>query len=145
MSDDFQNLRDDLVNDEGIVLHAYQDHLGYWTIGVGRLIDERKGGGISRGEAMMLLDNDIARIYARLKREWSYIDELDKVRRDAVLNIAFQHGVAGLLRFERMLQALETGDYVVAAAEARDSKTWRDPATHARMERNARRIEAGGR
>lgn len=25
------------------VPHAYQDHLGYWTIGVGRLIDKRKG------------------------------------------------------------------------------------------------------
>ena len=24
-----------LKRDEGEILHAYQDHLGYWTIGVG--------------------------------------------------------------------------------------------------------------
>ena len=34
-----------LRRNEGEVLHAYQDHLGFWTIGVGRLIDKRKGGG----------------------------------------------------------------------------------------------------
>jgi lysozyme len=28
---------------EGRVLHAYRDSLGFWTIGVGRLIDARKG------------------------------------------------------------------------------------------------------
>lgn len=33
-----------LTSDEGRVPHAYQDHLGYWTIGVGHLIDRRKGG-----------------------------------------------------------------------------------------------------
>jgi lysozyme len=31
-----------LTRDEGRVRHAYQDHLGFWTIGVGRLIDQRK-------------------------------------------------------------------------------------------------------
>lgn len=30
-----------LETDEGRVPHAYQDHLGYWTIGVGHLVDKR--------------------------------------------------------------------------------------------------------
>ena len=32
------NLATQLENEEGRVRHAYQDHLGYWTIGVGHLI-----------------------------------------------------------------------------------------------------------
>lgn len=34
-----------LRRDEGEKLYAYQDTLGYWTIGIGRLIDRRRGGG----------------------------------------------------------------------------------------------------
>ena len=41
------NLIAQLRREEGSIPHAYQDHLGFWTIGVGRLIDERKGGGLS--------------------------------------------------------------------------------------------------
>lgn len=48
-----------LRRDEGEVLSAYQDHLGYWTIGVGRLIDKRKGGGLTSEESDYLLGNDI--------------------------------------------------------------------------------------
>jgi lysozyme len=45
------NMREHLIahlrREEGEVLHVYKDHLGYLTIGVGRLIDKRKGGCIS--------------------------------------------------------------------------------------------------
>ena len=37
-----RELSKQLERDEGRVRHAYQDHLGYWTIGVGRLIDARR-------------------------------------------------------------------------------------------------------
>ena len=33
-----------LIHHEGEALHAYQDHLGFWTIGIGH--HKRKGGGI---------------------------------------------------------------------------------------------------
>ena len=55
-------IEDQLRLDEGERLTAYQDHLGYWTIGVGRLIDDRKGGGISPAESTMLLRHDIERV-----------------------------------------------------------------------------------
>jgi hypothetical protein len=50
-----------LRRDEGEVLHAYSDHLGFTTIGVGRLIDKRRGGGITKEESKYLLENDIDR------------------------------------------------------------------------------------
>lgn len=35
-------LKKQLIRDEGDVPYAYQDSLGYWTIGAGFLIDKRK-------------------------------------------------------------------------------------------------------
>ena len=55
-----------LKKEEGVVKHAYQDHLGYWTIGVGRLIDKRKGGGLSDEEIDYLLGNDIEKKIAEV-------------------------------------------------------------------------------
>src|SRR3546814_2848207 len=49
-----------LNREEGRIPHAYQDSLGYWTIGVGRLIDKRKGGRLTNVDIDMLLANDIA-------------------------------------------------------------------------------------
>ncbi len=46
-----QSITQQLRRDEGEVLHAYQDSLGYWTIGIGVLIDKRKGGGITKAES----------------------------------------------------------------------------------------------
>ena len=37
----------DLKRDEGWVPHAYKDSLGFWTIGYGFLIDEKRGGELS--------------------------------------------------------------------------------------------------
>ena len=37
------DLRKSIEDHEGRVPHAYQDHKGFWTIGVGHLIDERRG------------------------------------------------------------------------------------------------------
>jgi lysozyme len=36
------DIKQQLIRDEGVVPCAYQDHLGYWTIGVGRLIENEK-------------------------------------------------------------------------------------------------------
>ncbi|MEG2578858.1 MAG: hypothetical protein RSA54_14135, partial [Glutamicibacter sp.] len=57
-----------LRRDEGEVLSAYTDHLGYLTIGVGRMIDKRKGGGITAEESAYLLSNDIDKRQAELLR-----------------------------------------------------------------------------
>ena len=56
-----------IKKDEGIVLHVYDDSLGYSTIGYGRLVDRRKGGGISEDEALYLLKNDVNAICLYLR------------------------------------------------------------------------------
>ena len=44
---------------EGFVSHCYDCSEGYKTIGFGRLIDKKLGGGITEEEAEYLLKNDV--------------------------------------------------------------------------------------
>lgn len=116
------NLKDLLRRHEGTVRHAYQDHLGYWTIGVGRLIDERRGGGLSDDEIDYLLDNDIERVLSQLEPTIPGWDDLPDNVQIALASMAFQLGVAGLFGFKRMLAAIERKDWAEARREALHSK-----------------------
>lgn len=118
---------------------AYQDHLGFWTLGIGRLIDERKGGGLTDEEVNYLLQNDIARCHADLTRRMPGYIKLSPVRQRAILNMAFQLGVDGVLKFKKMIAALGRGDYATAEAEALDSK-WAKADTPQRARRVAKSL-----
>lgn len=126
MSFDRARLQAELIRDESEVLHAYQDHLGYWTIGVGRLIDKRRGGGISQAESRVLLTNDIDVRERALDTRLPWWRTLPDGQQRALLNMSFQLGVAGLLDFPRMLAHLHDGRTADAAREALDSKWARE-------------------
>ena len=111
-----------LRRDEGVVEHAYQDHLGWWTIGVGRLIDKRKGGRLTDDEIDYLLANDIAEKERELEASVSFYKRLDEARKGVLLNMAFNLGVHGLLGFRNTLKLIETGKYEEASKEMLKSK-----------------------
>lgn len=131
----------DLKQEEGLRLAAYQDHLGFWTIGYGRLIDKAKGGGISAEEAEMLLRNDVAKVTAEMSKRCDGWDGLPDGIRRATANMAFQLGVSGVLAFKNMWKALRAGDWQEAANQALDSK-WAKQ-TPARAQRVAALIRQG--
>lgn len=110
-----------LEQDEGFVPHAYQDSEGYWTIGIGRLIDERRGGGISREEAIYLLKNDIKQKSEELDSKIPWWRHESQIRRWAMLNMAFNLGVEGLLGFKKTMYHWAKGEYKEAAKCALDS------------------------
>ncbi len=116
-------LRETLVRQEGEVNHAYQDSEGYWTIGVGRLIDKRRGGGLSHEEAMMLLDNDIHRSMGDLFTHHPEVHGLDDARMEVLINMTFNMGIGKLSGFKNMWAAIQDNDFDRAAAEMLDS-TW---------------------
>lgn len=130
-----------LRRDEGEVLTAYTDSLGYLTIGVGRLIDKRKGGGITPEESDYLLNNDIDKREAELLMRAPWMANLDPARFGALLNMAFQMGVDGLLGFENSLALLRAGDYPGAAAGVLQSK-WATQ-TPERAQRISKQIATG--
>lgn len=127
--------------DEGVEGSAYQDHLGFWTIGVGRLIDARKGAGLADDEINYLLNNDINRRIAALDKRLSWWRKLDDARQGVLLNMAFQMGVDGLLAFKNTLALVEAGRYDAAAAGMMNSK-WATQ-TPARAKRLAQQMRTG--
>ena len=111
-----------ITRHEGEVLHAYDDHLGFTTIGVGRLIDKRKGGSITHDEAQYLLNNDITTRVESLQSKLPWFEGLSEVRKAVLLNMSFQLGIAGLMGFGRTLEMVKMGDYVNAADNMLKSK-----------------------
>lgn len=130
-----------LRGDEGEVPHAYQDSLGLWTIGVGRLIDKRKGGGLRPDEITYLLQNDIDDRIEALTRSLPWFQDLDDARKGVLLNMSFQLGVQGLLGFERTLGLVQAGKYENAAHAMLQSK-WATQ-TPARAKRMAEQMRSG--
>lgn len=134
-------LTQQLNRDEGRKPAVYQDHLGYWTIGVGRLVDARKGGGLRADEIDYLLRNDINDRVDALTRALPWFQNLDDARKGVLLNMAFQMGTAGLLGFSNTLERVRLGDYAGAAAGMMQSK-WAGQ-TPERAARLARQMETG--
>lgn len=130
-----------LRREEGSISHAYQDHLGYWTIGVGRLIDEKKGGRLSEDEIDLLLRNDVARVTAAIQKALPWFDSLNEPRQAALIGMGFQMGVSGLLGFTQTLAAIRDERYATAASLMLASK-WADQ-TPERARRMSRQIETG--
>ena len=130
-----------LRQEEGAVPHAYQDHLGFWTIGVGRLIDRRKGGGLSPEEIDYLLANDIERKTREVFTALPWARYLDDARQAVLIGMAFQMGLGGLLGFKNTLANVKAGRYTQAAAGMLASK-WAQQ-TPGRAARMARQMETG--
>lgn len=111
-----------LEKEEGRVAHAYRDHLGHLTIGVGRLIDERRGGELSDREIDLLLANDIAARVSAMRRwpAWARVEH-DPVRATALLSMCFQLGARGLGKFGDTLAHVAAGRFDQAADAMLDS------------------------
>jgi lysozyme len=135
------DLKSQLLREEGAESCAYQDSLGYWTIGVGRLIDSRKGGGLSNDEINYLLDNDIKAKTREVLLALPWMPRLSEPRQAVLIGMAFQMGLKGLLQFKRTLGSVEDGQYVEAAEEMVKSR-WAMQ-TPKRAYRMAQQMETG--
>lgn len=117
---DINQLIADLKVDEGVVLHEYKDSLGFSTIGSGILIDQR-GGGISDAENDILLENRLHRLIGGIDQALPWIVlQSDNIQRQ-LINMAYQLGLIGLLKFENMLKYIRSGEYDKAADEGMNS------------------------
>ena len=112
------NLKDQLVRDEELRLKPYTDSVGKLTIGIGRNLTDK---GISFQEAQGLLANDIADATADLEAKLPWTATLDDVRKGALVNMAFNLGIGGLLEFHDFLARMQRGDFSGAAGAMLDS------------------------
>ena len=137
-----EQLTAQLRRDEGTKAAAYNDSLGFLTIGVGRLIDSRKpGSGLRPDEIDYLLRNDINDRTQALTKALPWFSALDDARRGVLINMAFQLGTAGLLGFKSTLALAAAGKYAEAAEQMLKSK-WAAQ-TPARAKRLAEQMKTG--
>lgn len=104
-----------LIRHEGNVPYAYQDSLGYWTIGVGFLIDKRKGGKLFPEEIEFILSNRVVKIMEQLNSSLGWFQTLSPNRQAVLTDMAFNLGVQGLLKFKNTLELVRTGQYEKAS------------------------------
>ena len=112
-----------LKKHEGFVSHVYEDSTPekYLTIGYGRLVDKRLGGGISQDEANYLLLNDIRNCIKILETQIPVYKELSENRQIVLINMYFNLGNR-LFNFKNMLAALHIKDFDEVAVQMLDSK-----------------------
>ena len=144
----FEQLREQLIYDEGAVYSIYEDHLGYATFGIGHLVKEEDpeygkpvGTKVPYARVMECFreDCDIAvRECAILYRE-DYFEDFPGEVQEILVNMMFNLGRPRLGKFKKMKAALEKGDWKEAAKEGRDSR-WYKQVTK-RAERLMSRLE----
>lgn len=112
-------LVDQLIRHEGMMLNLYKCPSGKDTIGVGRNLTDM---GITEGEALMMLRNDIERCRIELRSAVDVYSGLNEARRDCLVNMNFNMGISRLLQFKKMLSAIAIKDWHTAADEMLNSR-----------------------
>ncbi|MEQ9447682.1 MAG: lysozyme [Rhodospirillaceae bacterium] len=112
-----------------MMLRAYRDPVGKLTIGVGRNIEDL---GITEAEAFFLLAGDIRRVEGELDANTPWWRALPEAAQRGLANMCFNLGWPRLSGFQKMLAALEAGEFNRAAAEALHSRWARQVGARAR-------------
>jgi lysozyme len=107
-----------LVKHEGLRLFPYKDTAGYLTIGVGHNLTAN---GLTHEQVMNILEDDINSTLTFLDKGVPWWRTLDEVRQRVMIDLAFNL-MGTLLTFKRMLTALQSHAWNVAADELLDSQ-----------------------
>ena len=138
-----EQLREELIADEGCIYAVYLDHLGLRTAGIGHLCrpsepeyDMEVGDPISEDRVLELFDRDMAWTLKDCHRLLPEFSDLPEEVRLIVANMMFNLGANRLGGFKRFLEAVGKKDWASAADEMVDSKWHRQV-----PERSGRLIE----
>jgi lysozyme len=121
----YNNVLNELKKDEDFVAHPYNDSLGIPTIGYGTKLP------IDEIEAELLLEKRFNDTLMEVKKNIYFFEDLSECAKEVILNMAYNLGVPRLLKFKRMLKALEVKDYRTAAKEMVDSLWYRQVGSRA--------------
>ena len=108
-----------LKRHEGVRLDLYKCTAGANKIGYGRNLDAN---GISQDEADLMLNNDIEKFKKAVRENIDFFGKLNKARQWVLINMAFNMGIQGLLKFKNTMAAIENGNYKGAADQMLLSK-----------------------
>ena len=132
-------LRQELIEDEGRRLRPYRCPTGHLTVGVGRNLDAN---GLRDDEVDLMLSNDIADASEALDRiDPGWREHPPEVQR-ALVNLVFNMGADGWLKFFNTRAALRRRDYEAAAKGLLASK-WATQVQKSRRDRIVAQIRGG--
>ena len=111
--EDYQQLRRQLIRDEGFKNHVYKDQLGNETIGVGHNLSSK----VSDKAVEQILLDDITNCEQDLDSvPWT--KSLSSARRGVLLAMCFNMGFSNLVhKNPKVIEACHVGDYETAADE----------------------------
>ena len=112
------DLKEMLIKNEGMELKPYQCTSDKTTIGVGRNLTDN---GITIEEAEVLLANDMDGVFNDLDRNIPFWESMPYNIRLVLADMCFCLGINRLLKFTKMLEAMEERDFELAGEELLDS------------------------
>ena len=121
-----ESLLDRLRRHEGCSLVPYLDTTGNMTVGWGHKMESVSPSilenGITQDEADHLLEVDIEIAKNGVSRLPAMVlNNCNTIRREVLVEMIFQLGLGGVLKFKRMLRAIQNNDFERAASEQIDS------------------------
>lgn len=118
--------------------HPYEDAKDSLAVGYGLNLTFE---GLDEDEAAWLLQSKLKKRFAALS-DYPWFAALSAGKQAAILELSYQIGVRGLLRFKKAIAAMAVRDYETAAAELLDSR-WAKAQTPDRASRVVARFRAG--
>ena len=125
-------LKQEIIADEGMVKHIYEDHLGYPTFGVGHLIVEKDpewnkslGTKVSEDRVHECLEKDLDTVLNDCEILYPDFDDLPEEVQHIIANMMFNLGRPRLSAFKGMKKGVDTKDWNKAADEMVDSKWYK--------------------
>lgn len=137
-------LIEQLKRHEGYRQHTYRCTAGKLTIGYGynlqanplKLSSVEVGHAMKNGmqevEAERLLTLMVGRCIDQLDTALPWCVNIGSVRHDVLINMAYNMGIVGLLKFKKTLSLIQAGKYDQAAIEMINSKWAKDVGNRAR-------------
>ena len=125
-------LKKEIIADEGMVKHIYEDHLGYPTFGVGHLITEKDpewkkslGTEVSEERVHECLEKDLDIVLKDCKILYPDFDDLPEEVQHIVANMMFNMGLTRMYKFKGMKAGVDSKDWNKAADEMVDSRWYK--------------------
>jgi lysozyme len=108
-----------LLKHEGYERYVYRCTADKLTVGIGRNLESN---GLTMEESLYLLRNDIKRCEYDLHGIFNNFGEFSEDRQNVLIDMRFNLGAEGFREFKKMIAAIRTENFILAAHEMTKSR-----------------------
>lgn len=116
---DINKTEEIICHDEGFRDKPYQDQYGNWTVGFGWNLAAES---IPEEVAKLFVHIKSQKINEELIKKLDFYNDLNDIRKSALINMAYNMGVCKLMSFQNTLDLLRQQKYKEASEEAHNSQ-----------------------